>query len=148
MTPCSPIFWPGTERRIAVAATFPSNNWEKATDSPTSFRKPPKQQERLLDPEVAKAQNEALARQVGRAEMTSLRYQQHNRREGSLLHERGLGGTLPWRYLLPGVLGFAVIFLGPQLGMGTDRSLLVGVLSGFILVSFVFVQDAYRWLNK
>lgn len=115
-------------------------------DSPTSFRKPPRQKERLLDPEVAKAQNEALSRQIERAESASLRYQ-HMRQGGTVdLHRHG--GSLPWRYFLPVAVGFGIVFLGPRLGMPMGRALLIGVLSGLILVAFVFAQDVYRWLSK
>ena len=115
--------------------------------SPTSFRQAPKQQERLLDPEAARTQNEALARQVERAEMASLRAQQM-RQEGYVDWNRRGSPSIPWRYLLPIGVGFTVFFGGPWVGLSTGRSLLIGVLSALILVTIIFVQDASRWLKK
>ncbi|MFW5741282.1 MAG: hypothetical protein ACOC1F_13045 [Myxococcota bacterium] len=114
-------------------------------DSPNSFRQAPKRKERLLDPEQVKAQNEALARQVDRAQHASWYSRDPNRPH--VVWVKGQA-SVPWRYMVPVVLGAGIVWLSPFIGVPTDKSLLIGALTALILFVFAFIQDVNRWLSK
>lgn len=118
-------------------------------ESPPPFRQAPPPKEQLLSPERARAQNEALARQVSRAEMALIQArQQHQDHAQPQLVTWKHHGPVPWRYVVPVIICVLAVFLLPKVGVTVGRAALIGGLSALALFSVALVQDVRRWLHK
>jgi hypothetical protein len=118
--------------------------------SPPPFRQAPPPKEQLLSPERARAQNEALARQVGRAEMALIqaRQQHQNQVQPQPVTWGHHGESVPWRYVVPVLICVLAVFLLPKVGVTMGRAALIGGLSALALFAVALVQDVRRWLHK
>ncbi len=119
-------------------------------ESPPPFRKAPPPKEQLLSPERARAQNDALARQVERAElaMVRARLQRESHDQPQRVTWTTQGQSIPWRYVVPVFVCLLAVFLLPRVGVSLGRAALIGGLSALALFSIAFVQDVRRWLHK
>ena len=87
------------------------------------FRQQPQPKEQLLAPERLHAQNEALAATPDNIQ-------------------------IPWRYVLPIIVGFIVGRMLPTFHVSFERSLLIGLLSALGLFAVAFLQDVIRWIRR
>ncbi|HNS96648.1 MAG TPA: hypothetical protein PLJ27_01200 [Polyangiaceae bacterium] len=107
------------------------------------FRQQPQPKEQLLAPERLHAQNEALARYVD-----SARRKAFGRNDKYSIAATPDNIQIPWRYVLPIIVGFIVGRMLPTFHVSFERSLLIGLLSALGLFAVAFLQDVIRWIRR